>query len=121
MESKKTLIIGASTKRMRYSNMAIRRLLEHGHSVIGIGKSGGNVMGVEVSGEKEHHDYIDTVSLYINSRIQPEYYDYIVRLNPKRVIFNPGTENSEFYEILKENDINVEVACTLVLLRSNQY
>ena len=121
MRSKETLIIGASTKRMRYSNMAIQRLLEHGHTVIGIGKSGGNVLGVEVKGEKAPHEDIDTVSLYINSSIQPEYYDYVVALNPTRVIFNPGTENPEFYEILKENNIKVEIACTLVLLRTNQY
>jgi predicted CoA-binding protein len=121
MDPKKTLIIGASTKRMRYSNRAIRRLLEHGHSVVGIGKSGGNVSGVEVNNEMVHDNDFDTVSLYINRHIQPEYYDYIVSLNPKRVIFNPGTENTEFYEILKDNNIEVEIACTLVLLRTNQY
>ncbi len=121
MESKKTLIIGASTKRMRYSNMAIRRLLEHGHSVLGIGRSGGSILGVEVNIGKEYYKDIDTVSLYINRSIQPEYYEYIIALNPKRVIFNPGTENPEFYEILKENKIKIEIACTLVLLRTDQY
>ena len=121
MGSKKTLIIGASTKRILYSNMAIRRLLEHGHSVIGIGTSGGNVSGVEVNHEMVYDNDFDTVSLYIKRHIQPEYYDYIVSLNPYRVIFNPGTENPEFYEMLKDNDIQVEVACTLVLLRTNQY
>jgi predicted CoA-binding protein len=121
MESKKALIIGASTKRMRDSNMAIRRLLEHGHSVVGIGKSGGKVLGVEVIDEKIYNNDFNTVSLYINNSIQSEYYDYIVSLNPKRVIFNPGTENPEFYDILKENNIKVEIDCTLILLRTNQY
>lgn len=121
MVLKKTLLIGASTKSMRYSNRAIRRLMEQGHSVIGIGRSGGNVLGVEINDEKTLYHDIDTVSLYINKGIQPEYYDYIVELKPKRVIFNPGTENPEFYDILEDNGIMFEIACTLVLLRTNQY
>ena len=118
---KKTLIIGASTKRMRYSNMAIRRLIEKGHPVVGIGLSGGDVSGVFITNVKISYEDIDTVSLYINSGIQPDYYDYIVKLQPKRVIFNPGTENPDFYDILKINKIEYEIACTLVLLRTNQY
>jgi predicted CoA-binding protein len=115
------MIIGASTKRMRYSNMAIRRLLEHGHPVIAIGKSGGQVLGVEIKDEKVQYTDIDTVSLYVNSTHQKEYYDYIVSLNPRRVIFNPGAENPEFHQVLKRNNIMVEIACTLVLLRTDQY
>jgi len=59
--------------------------------------------------------------LYINAKVQPDYYDYIVSLHPRRVIFNPGTENPEFYPILKANNISYEVACTLVMLATNQF
>lgn len=121
MIMKKTLIIGASVKRMRYSNMAIRRLIEHGHPTVGIGLTKGEVSGVPITREKFLYTDIDTVSLYINRGIQQEYYDYVVKLNPKRVIFNPGTENPEFYDILKKNEIEYEIACTLVLLRTDQY
>ena len=62
-----------------------------------------------------------TIQLYLNSKNQQEYYDYIISLKPRRVVFNPGTENPEFYEILKQNNIDFEVACTLVLLATNQY
>lgn len=64
---------------------------------------------------------INTVTLYLNSKRQSEYYDYIISLRPERVIFNPGTENPELYKLLKENNIQSEVACTLVLLETNQY
>ncbi|GAL66544.1 hypothetical protein JCM19301_3022 [Jejuia pallidilutea] len=64
---------------------------------------------------------IHTVTLYLNPNRQKAYYNYIVSLQPKRVIFNPGTENPEFYNILKENNIAFEAACTLVLLSTNQY
>jgi len=69
---------------------------------------------------KDYED-IDTVTLYLSSKRQKEYYDYIILLHPKRIIFNPGTENPEFYQILKENNIDFEVACTLTLLATNQY
>ena len=118
---KKTLIIGASSNPIRYSKRAIMRLIENGHQVVGIGMSGGVVSGVSITNEKILYDDIDTVSLYINISIQPEFYDYIIKLKPNRVIFNPGTENLEFYEILNKNEIEYEIAYTLVLLRTNQY
>jgi hypothetical protein len=118
---KKTLVLGASLNPGRYSNIAINRLVNHQHTVEAIGLRKGEVAGVTISTEKESFENIDTVTLYLNSKRQVEYYDYIVSLNPKRVIFNPGTENPEFYKILKENNIESEVACTLVLLGTNQY
>jgi len=118
---KKTLVIGASLNPSRYSNIAINRLTQAGHSVEAVGLREGVVAGIPIKKEKETFKNIDTVTLYINAKRQPEYYDYILSLNPKRIIFNPGTENPEFYEVLEKNNIEYEVACTLVLLTTNQY
>lgn len=118
---KKTLVIGASLKPNRYSNIAINRLKMYDHPVVAIGLRTGEVSGVEISVEKIDFKDIDTVTLYLNPSRQEEYYEYIISLTPKRVIFNPGTENPEFYILLKENNIEFEEACTLVLLGTNQY
>ncbi len=118
---KKTLVLGASLNPSRYSNLAINRLVNHGHIVEALGLKKGVVAGVDISTEKEDFENIDTVTLYLNPKWQEEYYDYIISLKPKRVIFNPGTENPEFYEMLGKNNIKTEVACTLVLLGTNQY
>ena len=118
---KKTLVIGASLNPARYSNLAINRLVTYKHPVVAIGLKEGEVAGVQISTEKKDFEDIDTVTLYLNPQRQKSYYDYIISLKPKRVIFNPGTENPEFFKILRENSIEVEVACTLVLLGTNQY
>lgn len=118
---KKTLVIGASTKESRYSNIAIHRLLAHEEDVIAFGLREGEVGGVSIYTERLPFEDIDTVTLYIGAKHQPNYYDYIISLKPRRVIFNPGTENPEFYSLLNENNIIAEVACTLVLLATNQY
>ena len=118
---KKTLVIGASLNPSRYSNIAINRLVSYRHPVIAIGLREGEVFGVNIIKEKILFKEIDTVTLYLNAKRQEEYYNYIISLQPNRVIFNPGTENSEFYKILNENNINFEEACTLVLLSTNQY
>lgn len=117
----KTLVIGASLKTNRYSNIAINKLVGHGEEVRAIGLKNGNVAGVDIDTEKVHYPDIQTVTLYLNPKRQEEYYDYILSLNPGRVIFNPGTENPDFYQILDKNNIPYEVACTLVLLSTNQY
>lgn len=118
---KNTLVLGASLNPGRYSNIAINRLVKYGHIVEAVGLKKGVVAGVDIATEKEDFENIDTVTLYLNPKRQVEYYDYIVSLEPKRVIFNPGTENPEFYDILRKKGIEVEVACTLVLLGTNQY
>jgi len=118
---KKTLVIGASTNPSRYSFLAINKLVESNHPVVAVGLKEGIVNGVEILTDKPQFEAIDTITLYLNSKNQEEYYDYILSLNPKRVIFNPGTENPELYSILQKNNIEVEVACTLVLLGTNQY
>lgn len=118
---KKTLVIGASLNPTKYSNLAINRLVSFGHPVEAIGLRNGIVAGVEIVTEPKPFKAIDTVTLYLNPKRQQDFYNYIISLNPKRVIFNPGTENAEFYELLKNNSIDYEVACTLVLLSTNQY
>lgn len=118
---KNTLVIGASLKPERYSNIAIKRLRRYHHDVKALGLKSGFVDDVKIDTELMPYKNIDTVTLYLNSKRQESYYDYIIGLNPKRVIFNPGTENSEFYNLLKQNDIEFEVACTLVLLSTEQY
>jgi hypothetical protein len=118
---KKTLVLGASLNPSRYSNLAINRLVSYDQPTVAIGLKKGEIAGVSISTEKENFEDIDTVTLYLNPQRQKEYYEYIISLKPKRVIFNPGTENPEFYTLLQKNNIEVEVACTLVLLGTNQY
>ena len=96
---KKTLIIGASSNPERYSYLAAERLLAHGHEIELIGKRPDVVLGKTIDTEKINFSGIDTVTLYVSEKFQPEYYDYIVSLHPKRVIFNPGTENKEFEDL----------------------
>lgn len=118
---KKTLVLGASLNPARYSNLAINRLVKHGQPTVAIGLREGSVEGVNIETEKILFPDIDTITLYLNARRQKEYYDYIISLNPERVIFNPGTENPELYDLLRKNGINFENACTLVMLSSQQY
>ena len=117
----KTLVIGASTNKERYSYKAIHNLVDKSHQVVAIGAQKGIAFDVHIEIEKIQFQAIDTVTLYISAKVQPEYYDYIISLHPRRVIFNPGTENPEFYAILKQNNISYEVACTLVMLATNQF
>ncbi|TDD76085.1 CoA-binding protein [Flavobacterium caseinilyticum] len=121
MKNKKTLVLGATTKPERYAFKAVNMLVDKGHSVLALGQNAGEVAGVKIQTKAIPLKNIDTVTLYLNPTRQRDYYNYIVEAKPKRVIFNPGTENPEFYQLLKLNDIKVEVACTLVLLATNQY
>lgn len=118
---KKTLVIGASTNSSRYSYKAIQKLTVYGHPVVAIGNKEGEVSGVKFSTEKVKFDDIDTVTLYLNKNNQKSFYDYILDLKPKRVLFNPGTENVELQNLLTKNNIAFEEACTLVLLGTGQY
>ena len=117
----KTLVFGASLKPNRYSNYAIHRLVANNYNVVAFGLREGEIEGVHIDNELKPYKDIDTVTLYLNAKRQKAYYDYIISLKPNRVIFNPGTENPEFFQLLKENKINYEIACTLVLLSTNQY
>ncbi len=118
---KNTLVFGASLKPNRYSNLVIHRLVEKEIETQAFGLRLGTIKGIEVKTKLEEIQDTHTVTLYLNPARQLGYYQNILALKPKRVIFNPGTENPEFYELLQENGIEVEVACTLVLLSTGQY
>lgn len=118
---KKTLIIGASENPERYANIATKRLLAHHHEVVLLGVRAGEIAGLPILATKPALDGIDTVTLYVGPKNQAEWFDYVLSVQPKRVIFNPGTENPAFYEILEKHQIQVEIACTLVLLSIGEY
>ena len=115
------LVIGASLKPYRYSNMAIKRLLSHHHEVKAIGLKEGEIDGVKILTGKPPLEDIDTVLMYINIDLQPDFYDYILGLKPRRIIFNPGTENPEFQKMAKENGIEPIQACSLVMMSIGSY
>lgn len=118
---KKTLIIGASTDPERYAYKAAHMLKRFNHEIVNIGVKKGEVAGVEIEKPEQIHTDIDTVTLYIGPALQGQYLDYILQTKPKRVIFNPGTENPELETALKTHQIQTTVACTLVLLTTGQY
>jgi len=117
----KTLVFGASLKPNRYSNYAIQRLVANNHEVVAFGLEEGGVDGVSIDIELKAYKDLQTITIYLNPKKQVAYYSYIIGLKPDRVIFNPGTENPEFHRLLKEHHIDFEIACTLVLLSTNQY
>jgi len=116
-----TLVLGASLKPERYSNRAIHALIDNNYSVMAFGLRAGNIRGVEVHNKLPQKIVMDTVTLYLNPGRQKEYYSYLVDLKPRRVIFNPGTENFELISILEKEGIITEIACTLVLLSIGNY
>ena len=118
---KKTVVIGASQNEERYSNMAVKKLVAHNHSVTAIGNKVGVINNIIIINDNPAITGVDTVTLYLNPENQKPYYDYILSLNPKRIIFNPGTENDELEKLAAENGIKTMEACTLVLLSTNQY
>lgn len=119
--NKKTLVLGASENPDRYSNKAIHRLRDNGHDVVAIGRKKGKVADVEITDERPAIKDIDTVTMYLNPKHQEEYFDYILSLKPKRIIFNPGAENPALEAKAEENGITPMEACTLVLLGTKQF
>ena len=121
MAAKKTLVLGASDNPSRYSFLAVTRLRNHQHPVVAIGRREGMVADVAIHKDHPAVADVDTVTLYLNPSHQREYYDYILSLQPRRIIFNPGTENPELEQLAREKGIEALEACTLVLLSTNQY
>ena len=118
---KTTLVLGASLKPERYSNMAVNRLRELGIPTLARGLREGTISDVAVSKQFPKNNCIHTVTIYLGKRHQPEFYDRIIDLKPERVIFNPGAENDEFAELLLKEGIEPVEACTLVMLSIGNY
>ncbi|MBI4947689.1 MAG: CoA-binding protein [Bacteroidetes bacterium] len=118
---KLTLVIGASENTERYSNRAVKQLKKHNVPVAAIGLKAGEIEDIKIQTGFPIIENVDTVTLYVGPQNQPQYYDYILSLKPKRVIFNPGTENPEFEEKIKKVGIEIEEACTLVMLSTGVY
>jgi uncharacterized protein len=121
MSDKTTLVLGASPKPERFSYIAIKKLVASAVPVVAVGLREGEISGVRI--QKQFPDVFDihTVSLYIGPRNQSAYYEYIIKMNPKRVIFNPGTENAEFENTLRARGIQVVRGCTLIMLDKGTY
>jgi predicted CoA-binding protein len=121
MRNKKTLVIGASLNPGRYSYKAVSLLSASGFPVYALGLRPGKIGEVQVVTTPLDYPDVHTVTLYINPKRQPGYYEYILSLSPERVIFNPGTENAEFERILHESGIAYIENCTLVMLSMGVY
>ena len=119
--TKKTVVLGASPNPERYSHKAVEYLREHEHPVVAIGLRNGTISNVEIQKGKPIIDNVHTVSLYLGSRNQPDYYQYILDLAPRRIIFNPGTYNAELIKLASENQIEIVEGCTLVMLGNKTF
>ncbi|MFN3996221.1 CoA-binding protein [Algoriphagus sp.] len=123
VESKKTLLVGASPNPSRYAFVAAKMLAERNFDFIPIGIKKGEVFGKEIIDlrTKPQLQGIHTITLYIGPSHQGEWMDYLIALNPKRIIFNPGAENPDFYRKAKSAGIEVVHACNLVMLSTDQF
>ena len=117
----KVLVLGASLNPQRYSYLAINDLIDYGHEVIAVGKRVGELRRVNISKNVPDAEDIHTVTVYLGAKNQVEYYSYLLQLKPKRVILNPGAENNELEQQLRAVGVEVLSACTLVMLRTNQF
>ncbi|MCB9261650.1 MAG: CoA-binding protein [Flavobacteriales bacterium] len=118
---KKTLVLGASPNPERYAFRAANLLKSKGYEIVQLGKRTGVVAGQNIETKAQFFDDIHTVTLYLGPQNQKEYYQYLIALQPKRVVFNPGTENDELIKLLQKNGIETLEACTLVMLNLGNY
>ncbi|HLG02413.1 MAG TPA: CoA-binding protein [Bacteroidia bacterium] len=118
---KKTVVIGASDNPRRYSYLAVQKLKQYKHPVYPIGLHEGEVEGFKIQKGQPHIDGVDTITLYVGPKNQPPLYDYVVSLKPKRIIFNPGTENPVLENLARDNGIEVVIGCTLIMLSIGDY
>lgn len=118
---KTTLVLGASDNPSRYSYLATSKLNAHGHQVYAVGLKEGEIGKTRIETSFPEGDEIDTVTLYMNPTNQEKYIDQILALNPKRIIFNPGTENPKLEAMAAEKGIEAVEGCTLVMLSTGEY
>lgn len=121
MMEKKTLVLGASDNPERYSYLAVQKLKKFQQPVVALGIKESVIDGTPILTGKPELNDIHTVTLYLNAQRQQQYYDYILSLHPKRIIFNPGAENEELYHLAKANGIEPVEACTLVMLSTGLF
>ena len=122
MSEKKTIVLGASPEKNRFAHKAVKSLIRYGHPVIPIGIKPGNILGVDIVTTPKVYDNIHTVSIYLSPENQKQYYDYILnKIIPKRIIFNPGSENHEFIKMLMTENIEVLIGCTLIMLNTGKF
>lgn len=120
-QSKKTVVLGASDNPSRFSYLAVRKLNAYNHPVVAIGKKKGSINGIEIRTDHVPVTGVDTVTLYLNPMNQRQYFDYILDLKPRRIIFNPGTENDDLIQAARKNGIEPVIGCTLVMLSIGTY
>ena len=118
---KKTIVLGATPDSSRYAYLASNKLVRFGHEIINVGIKKGEVAGVPIEKPEYIHSDIDTITLYVGSRNQESLYDYILNTKPKRIIFNPGTENPELENLAEQKGIETVLGCTLVMLSTGEY
>ena len=118
---RKTVVIGASLKEDRYSNQCVHMLREYDIETIAVGNKEGKISDVEITTGRPCANKVETVAVYLSPKNQESYYDYIIGLKPKRILFPPGTENPDFYRKANALGIETEEACPLVMLRTGVY
>lgn len=117
----KTLVLGATDNPDRYSCKAVKALLRNEYEVVPVGVRSGIIKETEILTGMPHVDDVDTILIYMGAKKQPEFYDYILNMNPRRVVFNPGAENPELENILKEKDIKVVKDCALIMINTDTF
>ncbi len=118
---KKTLVIGATPDPSRYAYLAANKLVRYGHEIVNVGIKRGEVAGVPIEKPEAVHEDIDTIAMYVGTRNQEPLYDYILNTRPKRIIFNPGTENPELESMARQRGIETVEGCTLVMLSTGEF
>ena len=118
---KKTIVLGASPKEKRYSNMCVKQLRKNDLAVVAIGKKEGKIEDVEIVTGTPAVEKVHTVAIYLAPENQKGYYDYVIHLNPERIIFTPGAENEEFRTKARAYGIETMDACPLVMMNTGIY
>ena len=118
---KKTVVIGASTKADRYSNQCVQLLREHNIETIAIGNKEGVITDVTIQKGFPLEKKVKTIAVYLSPKNQEAYYEYMINLQPERILFPPGTENPDFYKKANAHGIETEEACPLVMLKTGTY
>ncbi|MGF1587229.1 MAG: CoA-binding protein [Bacteroidales bacterium] len=121
MSNKKTLVLGASPNPIRFAYKAVKSLLRHDFPVVPVGIKTGEIGGIDIIKDRPALDDIHTITLYVGAPRQKEYYSWLLSLHPKRIIFNPGTENPEFMQMARDEGIEVLEDCTLIMLNAGRF